>query len=627
MKNVTNPSWKLPEAASQILSGSKLDRFLPETRSDLIDLAFGRSDTMVYSVGYDVPDMGYVLEATVTRCKNGAAVNYPDIYMRRRDPDCMVVADEGDTDKIRYQDRFGDQFDSLRTRAMNWLQNQPLLVLPFMAGGTDLGYPALLIAPANAGFFAAGLADLQGFLSPEQTPADFEPKAIIYLAPPFRHTHFDGKQLVVHNRLENMHELFSFNLYPGPSAKKGIYGVLLNIGEAEGWVTAHASTVRVITPYENQVTIMHEGASGGGKSEMIEQIHREPDGRILLGVNKINQEQILFDLKDTCDLQPVTDDMAFCHPALQNQSGRLVVKDAEQGWFLRIDHIKSYGTDPHYEKACIHPQEPLIFLNLQAQPNATCLLWEHIQDEPGKACPNPRVIMPRRLVDDVIDEAVEVDIRSFGVRSPACTREKPTYGIVGLFHILPPSLAWLWRLVAPRGHQNPSITDSIGMTSEGVGSYWPFATGKMVEQANLLLRQIVDTPGTRYILVPNQHIGVYRTGFVPQWITREFLARRGGVKFRPEQLSPARSPLLGLVPQTVKVDGFRIPKAFLEVDQQPEVGAEGYDAGAAILSDFFKKELAAFLTPELDPLGRQIIEACLNDGSLETYQKLIVGRS
>jgi hypothetical protein len=626
MKNYFNYSWLLPEDAQRVLSDSKLERVLPESRQDLMELAFGRTGDLVYNVGYDVPGNGYVVEATVTRCKNGAAVNYPDIYMRRRDPDCMVVADEGETDKIRYQDRFGDDFAGLREQSLAWLQNQPLLILPFMAGGNDLGYQALLIAPLNAGFFAAGLSDLQGFLSPEQIPDDFNPKAIIYLAPPFRHTHFEGKQLVVHNRLENMHELFSFNLYPGPSAKKGIYGVLLNIGEAEGWVTAHASTVRVITPYENQVTIMHEGASGGGKSEMIEQIHRESDGRILLGSNLVSKEKILFELKDTCELQPVTDDMAFCHPALQNQSGRLVVKDAEQGWFLRIDHITEYGTDPHYEKACVHPVEPLIFLNLEAQPNSTCLLWEPIMDSPGKPCPNPRVIMPRRFVSDVVDEAVEVDIRSFGVRTPACTRQKPTYGIIGLFHILPPSLAWLWRLVAPRGHQNPSITDSAGMTSEGVGSYWPFATGKMVEQANLLLRQIVETPGTRYILVPNQHIGAYRTGFVPQWITREFLARRGGVRFRPDQLVQARSPLLGQVPQTVKVDGFQIPKALLEVDQQPEVGIEGYDDGARILSDFFKRELSAFLTPDLDQLGRQIIEACLADCSLETYKSLIPGR-
>jgi hypothetical protein len=622
MINLDVSSWQLPAEVENVLNNSDLERVQPENRNDLIELAFGRKNDPVFEVGYDVPGTGYVVEANVTRCRNGASVNYPDIYMRRRDPDCMVVADQGDTDKVRYHDRFGDSFDDLRRHSLEWLKNQPLLVLPFMAGGLELGYQALLIAPVNAGFFAGGLADLQGFLKPDEVPEGFKPKAIIYLAPPFRHTHFDGKQIVVHNRLDQMHELFSFNLYPGPSAKKGIYGVLLNIGESEGWVTAHASTVRVITPYDNQITIMHEGASGGGKSEMIEQIHREDDGRVLLGNNTVTLEKLLLELKDTCALQPVTDDMAFCHPDIQNDSGRLVVQDAEQGWFLRIDHITNYGTDPHYEKACIQPQEPLIFLNLDAQPHATCLLWEPVMDEPGKPCPNPRVIMPRKLVNDVVNEAVEVDIRSFGVRSPACTKENPSYGIIGMLHILPPALAWLWRLVTPRGHQNPSITESSGMTCEGVGSYWAFGTGKMVEQANLLLKQITATPGTRYILVPNQHIGAYKTGFVPQWLTREFLARRGGVRFRSDQLSQARSPLLGFVPNSIKIDGFQIPQAFIQVDRQPEVGSTGYDAGARILNDFFKKELSQFLTADLDPLGRKIIEACLSDQPLERYIEL-----
>ena len=55
----------------------------------------------------------------------------------------------------------------------------------------------------------------------------------------FRHTHFGGKQVVVHNRLPDLHEVFSYNLYPGPSAKKGIYSVLLDIGEQEGLSLIH----------------------------------------------------------------------------------------------------------------------------------------------------------------------------------------------------------------------------------------------------------------------------------------------------------------------------------------------------------------------------------------------------
>lgn len=612
----------LPEDLKRVLdSGMKIT--VPESRSEILELALGGSDNDCFEVAYDVPGIGKVTEATVARCKNGAVINYPDIYMRRRDPDCMVIADNEKSDKPRYKNRYGHEFDSLRKMTFDWLSDQNLILMPFMAGGAELGYPALLVAPDNAGFFAGGLSDLQGFIPGSQLQAGFKPKAIIYLAPTFRHTHFDGKQMVVHNRIPDMYELFAYNLYPGPSAKKGVYGVLLKIGEEEGWITAHGSTVMVITPYENIITIMHEGASGGGKSEMIEEIHREIDGRILLSKNLVTAEKFYIELIETCDLRPVTDDMALCHPQLQNDSKKLVVKDAENGWFLRTNHIKRYGTDPYLENMCIHPVEPLVFLNYDTVPNSSCLIWEHTMDAPGKPCPNPRVIMPRRFVPNIVDGPVEVDVRSFGVRTPPCTKENPTYGIIGLFHILPPALAWLWRLVAPRGYDNPSITESEGMSSEGVGSYWPFATGKMVDQANLLLKQMVDTSNTRYILIPNQHIGAYKVGFMPQWIAREYLARRGSAKFSQQQLNESRCSLLGYSLSSLKVDGTFLPKELFEVNKQPEVGNSGYDAGAAELSDFFKKELTKFISPELDPLGREIIECCINDGTIDDYVKLM----
>jgi hypothetical protein len=470
---------------------------IPENREHLLNLIFAEGTTSG-TVAYEVPDMGRVIEATVARCKNGVAVNYADVYMRRRDPECMVIADEKDTDKVRYHERYGKEFAPLRQQSLEWLAEQgTLIMMPFIAGNRKIGYPALVVAPVNAAFFVAGLADLQAFIPRDEIPDDFKPTAIIYVAPPFRHTHFSGKQVVVHNRLKDMHELFSYNLYPGPSAKKGVYSILLNIGEEEGWITLHCSTVKVITPYEHEFIIMHEGASGGGKSEMIQEIHREPDGRILLGENIVTQERLYLKLSDACELYPITDDMGLCHAKLQNDSQKLVVVDAEDGWFLRVDHLNRYGTEPSLEKLTIHPPEPLIFLNLDGQPNATCLIWEHTMDAPGKPCPNPRVIMPRRFIQNIIDEPIEVDVRSFGVRTPPTTREAPNYGIIGMIHILPPALAWLWRLVAPRGHSNPSIISGEGLESEGVGSYWPFATGKMVPQANLLLTQIANTPKTR----------------------------------------------------------------------------------------------------------------------------------
>jgi hypothetical protein len=340
---------------------------LPPDRETLIELALGGAPDR-FEVAYDIPGQGRMVEAEVVRARNGVAVNMPDPYMRRRDPDCMLVADDEPSDKPRFTDRYGAPFSTWRDEILGWLTDQDLVVVPFRAGHRESNYDALLVAPANAAFFAAALADLQGLLTPNELPATFEPRAIIYVAPPFRHTHCDGQQVVIHHRRENLHEVFALNLYPGPSAKKGVYGVLLAIGAREGWVTAHASTVQVITPYDHVTTIMHEGASGGGKSEMLEHAHREPDGRLRLGHNLSTGEDVFLTLPRACELRPVTDDMTSCHPRIQNSSGRLVVTDSEDGWFLRINHIAHYGTDPHLERLCVQPTEPLLFLNLHAVP-------------------------------------------------------------------------------------------------------------------------------------------------------------------------------------------------------------------------------------------------------------------
>lgn len=613
-----NPPEEIAEifrSAPKVVVASTLD--------ELFALSTGTPDNSFYEVAYDVPGKGQTVEATVARVRNGIAVNYVEPYMRRRDPDSLVVGDGDATDKLTYKQIYGEEFDPVRTSALEWLKGQELAVFAFTAGQPGMGVDALAIAPLNAGFFALALAMLQGITPVEELDAGFQPKAVLFVAPPFRHTHFKGKQIVVHNRRPDLYEIFSFNLYPGPSAKKGVYGIVIDIGAREGWVAPHCSTVVVVTPYDNAIVIMHEGASGGGKSEMLEQAHRESDGRLLLGENVITGEKRYVTIPRTCDLKPVTDDMAICHPSLQRYHGRMRVTDAEDAWFVRVNHIDSYGVDPSLERITAQPSEPLLFLNIDAAPNSRALIWEHIQDAPGKPCPNPRVIVPRNLVPNVIKEPVTVDVRSFGVRTPPCTKEKPTYGIIGLFHILPPALAWLWRLVSPRGYDNPSIVSEEGMSSEGVGSYWPFAAGKMVRQANLLLEQFDQFRQMRYILTPNQYIGAWRVGFMPQWLAREYLARRGNAKFRPEHIRAARSPLLGYALHNVHVEGYQIPRWFLQVDTQPEVGVEAYDQGAGMLRDFFLRCLNDFNQPDLAPLGRQIIECCLDGGIVSDYEALI----
>lgn len=615
-------NWKRlnpPQDAADVLSHCT-NVIVANNAAELIDLACGGPGSNYYEVAYDIPGTGRVLEAKVARVRNGVSANYVEPYMRRRDPDCMFMGDELPTDKPTFLSQYHRAFSGVRTETLEWLKHEELAVFAFQAGREGMGMDAMVIAPSNAGFFALGLALLQGIIPADKLPKTFKPRLVIYVAPTFRHTHFMGKQIVVHNRSEELHEVFSYNLYPGPSAKKGVYGSLLNLGEREGWVTAHCSTAQVVTPYDNIVTIMHEGASGGGKSEMLELPHREGDGRLLLGQNLLSGERRHLAMPRGCEIRPVTDDMALCHPSLQKNDGKLRVVDAENGWFVRVNHIHEYATDPEFEKLTAQPPEPLLFLSIDAVPGGRALIWEHIEDEDGKPCPNPRVVVPRQIIPRVVDEPVTVDVRSLGIRTPPCTRENPSYGIFGLFHIIPPALAWLWRLAAPRGYANPSILDKGEMTSEGVGSYWPFATGRQVDHANLLLRQVESTPGTLYILCPNQHIGAWYTGFMPQWIAREYLARRGMAKFRPNQIRAARCPLLGYAMHDLTVEGVSIPLWFLQVQTQPEVGEEAYDKGAAILDAFFRKHVQDYLTPELDPLGKRIIECFLDGGQLADYR-------
>ncbi len=593
------------------------------TTLELVDASLGGKENNSFEVKYDIEGVGEVSEAVVHRVTNGISVNYTETYMRRRDPDTLVVADDKPSDKIRYRERFGVDFDPVRTDTLKWLEEQEIGYFFFQIGPAEFSYYGMAIAPANAAFFATGLSLLQKIVDTRDLTDEITIRSVIYVAPTFRHTHFSGKQIVVHNRTDEIYEIFSYNLYPGPSAKKGIYGVLLSIGEKEGWSAPHCSAVQSISPYDNITTFMHEGASGGGKSEMLQMIVREPEGSVLIGENIITGERRTTAIPQFCKINPVCDDMGIVHPSYETGGMRLRIMDAEHGWFIRTDNIIGYGYEPQIERLTINSPRPLLFLNIRTNPGGTALIWNHIEDEPGKPCPNPRVVVPRDIFPGVVTKPVSVDVRSFGVRTPPCSAENPNYGIIGMFHLLPPALAWLWRLVSPRGHANPSIVESEKMGSEGVGSYWPFATGLKVVHANLLLEQIVNNTVTQYVLTPNQYIGVWKVGFKPQLLMREYLTRRGNAKFRSDQYEPARCPLLGYELNYLTIEGSKIPSRFLKVYRQERVGIEGYDKGAEMLYAFFRKQLPQFLVPELSSLGRRIIEVCLDNGDIEKYEALL----
>ena len=117
------------------------------TANDLIDIACGGPGSDSYEVTYEVPGKGRVLEASVSRVRNGIAANYPEPYMRRRDGNSMVLGDDQPTDKPRYADKYGKEFAPLREETFEWLKQQELITFAFHAGSQDIGLDAIVIAP------------------------------------------------------------------------------------------------------------------------------------------------------------------------------------------------------------------------------------------------------------------------------------------------------------------------------------------------------------------------------------------------------------------------------------------------------------------------------------------------
>ena len=133
---------------------------IPKSRAEIYDMVFGEEKVDSFDITYTVLGKEQK-EADVVRCRNGAVVNYTEDYMRRRDPDCMVISDKKPTDKQRFEDIYGYDFSSLRTETLLWLKERELIVVPFRAGGKRYGYPAILICPKNAAFFAYALLSFQ----------------------------------------------------------------------------------------------------------------------------------------------------------------------------------------------------------------------------------------------------------------------------------------------------------------------------------------------------------------------------------------------------------------------------------------------------------------------------------
>ena len=154
------PKLSISRYAEAVLSQAKSVQYFGSV-AELVEAAVPEDKVDkdgYYTVGYDV-DGQFRPEARVCRVKNGIAANYLEPYMRRRDPECMVIADEKATDKQTFQGRFGKDFEPIRQETFEWLKKQDLACFFFDAGRIGKGMPVNGNLPEQCRIFRNGLSD------------------------------------------------------------------------------------------------------------------------------------------------------------------------------------------------------------------------------------------------------------------------------------------------------------------------------------------------------------------------------------------------------------------------------------------------------------------------------------
>ena len=100
------------------------------TVDELIKLATRDADATGWQeIAFDVPGKGWIVEARACKVTNGIAANYLEAYMRRRDPDCMVIGDTMPTNKPTYLDRYKTDFADVRQQTFAWLKMHRLSLI------------------------------------------------------------------------------------------------------------------------------------------------------------------------------------------------------------------------------------------------------------------------------------------------------------------------------------------------------------------------------------------------------------------------------------------------------------------------------------------------------------------
>ena len=88
----------LPAEVALIAAGSPSAVFF-NSSAEILEASTPRREDLTYEVRYDIPGRGEVVEVILHRVTNGLSANYTEPYMRRRDPETMLIGDSRPTDK------------------------------------------------------------------------------------------------------------------------------------------------------------------------------------------------------------------------------------------------------------------------------------------------------------------------------------------------------------------------------------------------------------------------------------------------------------------------------------------------------------------------------------------------
>ena len=162
------------------------------------------------------------------------------------------------------------------------------------------------------------------------------------------------------------------------------------------------------------------------------------------------------------------------------------------------------------------------------------------------------------------------------------------------------------------------------MSSEGVGSYWPFVSGLRMVQVNA--RWISFTPSVACVTssartstsAPGKLVST-RSG-----LRARYLARRGSSRFQPNQIRPARCSLLGYAMHQIQVEGPILHAGSCRSIPSPKSARPLITRVQNILT-FFHACLKEYLVAPFFPWGARLSIAVSMAALLRIMKKLFRG--